>query len=376
MEVDYRPDHSFRIPRPDLTVEFGVPNACNRCHIDKTPQWSEDYVTKWYGPGRRFHYGAIIAQGRQRVPEDGTSLIQLAGDALYPVIVRATALSLLEMYPREDTLTVFERSLLDGEALIRQTAIAHLPVQDQERKAELLAPLLYDPVKAVRIEAARQLAGDPSQYLDADQQRVFRAVLTEYETAMYYSADFSFGRYNLGNLAVARDRLEEAIRHYKAAIAIDDLFFPGKVNLAMVYNQTGKNQEAEILLREVLSAYPEMYETAYSLGLLLAEEQEYDEAMIYLTRAAKGMPAHSRAHYNLGLLFAFQGRDGEAEQSLLGAVKLEPTNADFLYAVADFYLKRGRFDQAELFAEQLAGQDDTRQLGQEILRIIKRMEQQ
>ncbi|MGD9290577.1 MAG: multiheme c-type cytochrome, partial [Desulfobacterales bacterium] len=32
MVIDYRADHSFRIPRPDLSVELGTPNACNRCH--------------------------------------------------------------------------------------------------------------------------------------------------------------------------------------------------------------------------------------------------------------------------------------------------------------------------------------------------------
>ena len=32
MVVDPRRDHSMRIPRPDLSVMIGVPNACNQCH--------------------------------------------------------------------------------------------------------------------------------------------------------------------------------------------------------------------------------------------------------------------------------------------------------------------------------------------------------
>lgn len=51
MGVDYRPDHSFRIPRPDLSVQLGLPNACNRCHRDKTNQWADKTMTQWYGPG-------------------------------------------------------------------------------------------------------------------------------------------------------------------------------------------------------------------------------------------------------------------------------------------------------------------------------------
>ncbi len=35
MVVDPRHDHSFRMPRPDLSVKLGTPNACNDCHTDK-----------------------------------------------------------------------------------------------------------------------------------------------------------------------------------------------------------------------------------------------------------------------------------------------------------------------------------------------------
>ena len=45
MVIQPRPDHSMRIPRPDLTVTLGTPNACNQCHADKTAQWAADAVT-------------------------------------------------------------------------------------------------------------------------------------------------------------------------------------------------------------------------------------------------------------------------------------------------------------------------------------------
>jgi predicted CXXCH cytochrome family protein len=48
MVVDPRHDHSMRIPRPDLSVELGTPNACNRCHEDKSIQWAADQVDAWY----------------------------------------------------------------------------------------------------------------------------------------------------------------------------------------------------------------------------------------------------------------------------------------------------------------------------------------
>ena len=53
MGVDFRRDHSFRIPRPDLSIKYNVPNACNDCHADKSFQWSEEYITKYYGERKK-----------------------------------------------------------------------------------------------------------------------------------------------------------------------------------------------------------------------------------------------------------------------------------------------------------------------------------
>jgi hypothetical protein len=37
MVNDLRADHSMRVPRPDLTVSIGTPNACTGCHQDQPP---------------------------------------------------------------------------------------------------------------------------------------------------------------------------------------------------------------------------------------------------------------------------------------------------------------------------------------------------
>ncbi len=50
MVVDPRRDHSFRIPRPDLSIKIGAPNACNLCHTNKTPQWATDAVVRVVWP--------------------------------------------------------------------------------------------------------------------------------------------------------------------------------------------------------------------------------------------------------------------------------------------------------------------------------------
>jgi tetratricopeptide (TPR) repeat protein len=370
MGNDYRPDHSFRIPRPDLSRNLGTPNACNRCHIDQSNQWTNDYFTKWYGPGRRAHYGTIIDAGRKRIPDDYQDLVRLASDPLYPVIVRATALSLLGSYPAAQTSDAYELALVDDEALIRRTAVDHLNVPDLKRQAALLASALYDPVKAVRTEAARRMTEIPSPELDAGQQKVFQKALGEYQQSMEYSADFAFGRYNLGNLYANLKQPEKAVENYRAAVRIDTRFYPAKVNLAMLYNQMGRKDEAEVLLREVVAAQSELHEVQYSLGLLLAEKKQFKEAALNLEKAAAGLPQRSRVHYNLGLLLQHLKRDSEAEAALLTALKIEPDNLDYLYALADHYLKRQKLVQARRIAEQMIDKHPDKSLGYEILNFV------
>jgi Tfp pilus assembly protein PilF len=261
---------------------------------------------------------------------------------------------------------------MDDEALIRRTAVDYINVSDSKRQTTLLTAMLYDPVKAVRIEAARRMTEIADPQLDDAQKKAFEVSLADYQKSMEYSADFAFGRYNLANLYVTLRQPEKAVENYQAAINIDNLFYPAKVNLAMLYNQTGKNDKAEILLREVATSHPEMYEVQYSLGLLLAEEKKYAEAANYLKQAVKGMPNRARIHYNLGLLLQHLNRDSNAEASLLRAQELEPDNLDYLYALADFYLKRKKLQKARSIAKEMVARHPTQRIGHDILNLIEK----
>ena len=69
MGVDYRRDHSFRIPRPDLSDQLGTPNACTQCHANETNAWAANYMKKWYGESTNPHYGIALAAGTRMSPE-------------------------------------------------------------------------------------------------------------------------------------------------------------------------------------------------------------------------------------------------------------------------------------------------------------------
>lgn len=369
MGADYRRDHSFRIPRPDLSARLETPNACNQCHANQSVDWAVRSLEDWYGRKSRPHYGITLADGHDGIPEAFPKLARLVSDDLYPPIVRATALSLIgDNYP-DSGYTVLKNSLKDIESIIRYTAVSAYPLYTLEHVNDLL-PVLNDPVSAVRFEAAVRLSVIPKEELPPTKLKALSLALTEYKEAMKYSGDFSASRHNLGNYYQSTGDADSAIVNYLEALRIDDQFYPAKVNLAMLYNGRGENDKAELLLKDVVENHPEVYDANYSLALLLAEMQRYAEAIPYLEEAARLLPDRPRIFYNLGLIQQYLGNMDEAEKSLLICISLEPDTFDFLFALADFYMKKGEYTLARQYAEKISKLYPESSVGTDILNRI------
>ncbi len=354
MVIDWRADHSFRLPRPDLSAEVGTPNACTQsgCHDDKPLEWSIDAYSKWYGEARKPHFGTTFAAAGNGDPAARPELTRIAESELAPAIVRATAIELLARSPAAAEGAAVRAAIAAPEPLLRRTAAAHLELASPA-DVERLAPLLSDPVKAVRMVAVARLAAVPRDLLKPYQKEAFDAALVEYRDAMAYTLDFASSAYNLGNLEVGLGNPEVAERYYRQAIAIDDLFTPAKANLAVVLSGRGRNGEAEELLREILRDYPENSEAMVSLGLLRIEMGDPDEGAEWLARAAVARPEDARVHRNLGLLLQQQGRPDEAEAALRRAYELAPGDLDILHVWADHLLRKGRREEGSRIVERL-----------------------
>ena len=355
MVVDPRADHSLRIPRPDLTASIGVPNACSQeaCHADRPLQWVVDAFTKWYGSANKPHYGVLIAAGQQGVLEAGPQLARLSGNTLYPSIVRATALTLLDAYPGQESTEAFNLALSDENPLVRYTSAAHVSAERPERLVELLVPLLFDPVRGVRAEAASRLAGVSSELLKAYQQEALARGIEEFEESMRLNLDFPHAGFNLGNLYTALGELKKAEKYYRMSLDIDAIFLPAMANLAQLLNREGRNDEANELLARAVTAYPQNGDLLYSQGLLLAEMKRYTEAEQALSTAVPLLPSNPAVHTNRALILEQLNRHEEAEQELKAALKIDPATPKALFALADLYVRTGRLDEARTMADEL-----------------------
>lgn len=367
MGNDYRRDHSFRIPRPDLTLSVGSPNACNDCHKDKSVQWSQGLIEKWYGAKKRPHYGQTFSDAAKRNPGAVRDLILYSQNELFPIMVRATAVSLLANYDDSLSKKAIEMALSDPESLVRHSAINSYSSDDYESFEKTMLPLLNDPVRGIRIEAAIKLSELPDNIQSVPDNKARKDALEEYKKVNLYMSDFPGGRHNLGIMYANEGDLEKAADSYKAALKIDNLFYLAKVNLATVYSRQNKNAEAERLLREVMQEHPEINEINYSLALLLAQNGNISESRKYFLKAIDLMPDRPRILYNLGLLENSEGNTDLAESYLLSAIKIEPDNFDFLYAACTFYLEHRQNNKAKIYAQLLANKFPDNPAGKQLL---------
>ena len=353
MVVDPRRDHSFRVPRPDLSVQLGTPNACNNCHKEKEAKWAQDAVRSWYGPKTHPpHFSEAIAAGRERKPEALPKLIALAGDTKQPAIIRATALDLLSQYGSQGTATMVS-ALNDENPLLRRTALRGLVRLGPEPRLKAVAPLLRDPIRAVRIEAARVLTSVPRELFDESQGADFDKAQQEFKQAQFIVADQPSSHLNLGVMYASTGRRVLAENSYLTALRKDPGFLPARFNLSNLYNAMGRNPDAERVLREGIKRAPEEGELYYSLGLLMAEEKRYPEAATNLGKVAEFLPTRARVHYNHGLALQTLGRRLSAETALLKARRLSENDPSILQALAIFYFQGRHWDRAAHYAGKL-----------------------
>jgi len=357
MGVDPRRDHSFKVPRPDLTLRLGTPNACGRCHRDRPAAWAAGRAARWWpGLASRPQFAEAIEAGRGGRPGAEAGLRRLAGDSQWPAIVRATAVSLLGARLGPGSLPVLDRALGDPDPLVRVAALGPMTALPPAERVRLAAPLLTDPIRAVRIAAARPLAVAEAE-LPPERRPALAAALAEWTAAQAANADRAEAHMNLGGLHAERGDLAEAERAFHTALRRNRWFAPAWVALADTLRLQGREGEAEAALREGLLAAPGDAELHGALGLSLARQKRVAEALAPLERAA-ALGAEDPHHaYVFGVALHDAGQGDRALAVLREAHERHPGDRDLLVALATFSRERGDRSSAAGWARKLVDLD-------------------
>jgi predicted CXXCH cytochrome family protein len=359
MMIDPRHDHSIRIPRPDWSVKFGTPNACNTCHTNKTAYWTTAAIARWSSkkPAGYQRFADAFGAGSAGEIEARAALLAIIEDKEQPAIVRASALTRLERWLTASTLPKVTNSLNDSDPIVRLAAVDALTNTAIETRQQYLPRMLQDSVLAVRIEAARSLAGPAEAGLRDSDRAAFNRALEEYIAVQTYNADRPEGRSSLGNLYALRGDAERAIAEYRKAIELDPTFMQAYVNLADLYRARGAESESEAALRTGLARNPEAAALHYALGLSLVRQKRMAEALKELAEAVRLDTAHPRYAYVYAVAQNDSGQAKEALQTLGAARKRSPYDPDLLSALALYTAAAGEREAALRYAKQLQDLD-------------------
>jgi predicted CXXCH cytochrome family protein len=355
MVVDPRHDHSLRVPRPDLSVKYGTPNACNTCHAKRSPQWAAAAIEQWTGrPPAGFQaFADALRAGSTGAPDARGKLLTIVENRSQPALVRASALRRLGDAISPAHLDLVSRALNDADPLVRLAAVEALAPADPGVRARYLARMTADAVRSVRIEAARALAGPAENTIPAAERSNFTKALDEFIAVQRYNADRPEGHMNLGGLYMARGDSDRAAAEYEKALAIDPTFVAAYVNLADVYRAKGDDDSAEASLRRGLAREPEAAALHHALGLSLVRQKKRPDALKALASAAKLDPASARYAYVYAVALHDTGSAKEAVAVLEAARKRTPYDRNVLTALAHYALESGNRDAARAYVREL-----------------------
>lgn len=357
MVIHARQDHSLRVPRPDLSQSLGSPNACTQCHTDKKPAWAASAMDKWYGKTwrERPHYGPTLHAGETRGALALPGLLELAISPGAPAILRATAATLAQPHANPATLPATRALLHDAAPSVRIAALGLLAPQDVADRVSGATPLLADPVRGVRIEAASALADVADSQLPPGSRLARQNALQEYEAMLTRESDWPATNLDLGNLRLRQGRVAEAVAAYERAIRLDPRFAAAYINLADAWRQQEREPEAEKLLRQGLAVMPRDAELHHALGLVLVRRHENDAALGEFIEAARLAPDNARYAYIQAIALHAAGKRTEALAVLRAANRRHPDDLDVLGALISISREAGDRRAALRYAQQAAG---------------------
>lgn len=270
MGVDGRRDHSFRVPRPDLSDATGAPNACIDCHEGRSNRWAADAVALRYPQSRHRgpHFGQAFAAGRFDAAASLEPVMAIAEDPEAPAIVRATALELLRPVTGPDLAARAAPLLSDPSPLVRDQAVGIQRGAPSVQRIERLLPLLDDPVRSVRIAAAREFLDLRMAHMPDQVRQSLGAANREWQRSLMRKADFPESHLVIGGAALTFRDMRSAEQAFGEAARLDPQRTDAWAMVIRIRHALGNLDGARTALAEATAANPADF-TLLSLGPLV-----------------------------------------------------------------------------------------------------------
>jgi tetratricopeptide (TPR) repeat protein len=373
MGVDSRRDHSFRVPRPDLSVSSGTPNACGDCHADQSADWAATQISDWFPDGRWSdeHFATTFAAVRDwRVPAAAT-LIPIVEDVLVPAIVRATAIDLLAPAIESASSDLLIR-LADAKDLQVPIALADAASEflSAGRRVDLLQRFLSDSPDVLRLAAARALL--PVRTLLSDRRRVeLDSAITAALEAYRYGSDRPEGALLQAELLMAMGRADSAREVLEIVVERFEWYVPAYVNLADVHRFSGQDGLALEVIDAGLRADPTNPDAHLARGLTLVRLNRETDALDALESALRLAPQEPYVAFVYAVALNSLGDTERAIAVLEAASRRFPAYTDIWFALATISRDAGNRSAAIDYAIRLLEQAPTNAAGLALLAELR-----
>jgi predicted CXXCH cytochrome family protein len=258
MGIDRRRDHGFRVPRPDVSVETGGPNACTDCHKDRDAAWAAAEIASRFPESthRGASFAETIAAARWDPAARADELVALAGQAGTAGIVRATALDMLVPLGDPAIADRVAPLLGDPDPLVRAAAAGLQRAVAPEARLARLAPVLGDPLKAVREAAAKAMPGADPAAGSAEARAALARATAEWQASVALRQDFPETHMQMAGVALGARNLQAAEAAFRAAVGMDPQLVDGWAMIARIRAAQGDAAGAREALAEGLAANP------------------------------------------------------------------------------------------------------------------------
>jgi tetratricopeptide (TPR) repeat protein len=373
MIVDPRRDHSFRLPRPDLSVKIDTPNACNICHADQNAQWAADRVLEWFPDGRSGspHFGEVLKAAESfNDPGTGERLVEIAKDQEAAGIVRATAIARLAQRMDEAVARELLPLLGDTEPLVRAAAVRALTSAPSGLRARFVAGLMNDDTRLVRQEAVRATLDLPTQGLDQEQLKIVADARNDYHRTLQGRLDFPETHLQLGGLALTRRNLPAAQAAFRTAVKMDPQLIDAWMTLGRIAFVADGPESAATILQSAIDKNSDTAILKQSLGNALLEQGLFDRGLEAMQQARALEPREPSIPLDIARLRLAANRPELAIKELEEARARGLLIPEILEVLAIAYSQTGELARAAGVAKALAAQYPAYRAGQEVQAIL------
>ena len=291
-------------------------------------------VAQFYFEAKRFDDGEKVLQGAQaKSPDNPAPSLALANAYQMenrPGDVRKLLVDLKTKFPKDVTVA---------------TKLAQNLLSDQPDRA---MPEIDQIIKTQ--------PNDPFGYVLLGEAQFRRGKLAEAEATLSkepaLSSPYPEVHFLLGNLALQKGQVNEAVGHFEKSAAIKN-YVPARMVLAELYLNTGKLADSRQQIEQALAVDPanaaaRLFKTSVEIAA-----KNYNDAGQELLLMEKEHPDSAAVQRQLGFYYQTTGKNAEAERSLTRALELAPNSEQNFEALAGFYLRNKQPDKVNQIVNRI-----------------------